>query len=129
MICRTPHAAVIELMEGQLSRLSAIIRDKEAAVAMLQQTVQQECNERMHLLQQLQQLGITGPSDCQADLASGQSSTRMGGASTAQPADKQSGLPNGRKAASAGVGRQSTYHRVAATMGVPRGMSRSISAR
>ena len=116
-------------MEGQLGRLSAIIREKEAAVAMLQQTVQQECNERMHLLQQLQQLGIARPSDYQADLASGQSSSGLCGASTAQPSAQQSGLPNNRKAASAAIERQSTHHRVAATMGVPRGMSRSISAR
>ena len=116
-------------MEGQLGRLSAIIREKEAAVAILQQTVQQECNERMHLLQQLQQLGVARPSNCQADLPSEQSSTSMGGASAAQPADKKSSLANGKKAALAGVGRQSTHHRVAATMGAPRGMSRSISTR
>jgi len=48
--------AMLQLMEGHVARLSEALRARESDVARLQLGVQQACEERQQLVQQLQQL-------------------------------------------------------------------------
>lgn len=71
------------MMEGQLARLSDIIRAREAEVAQLRLTVQAGCDERRELVAQIDQLSKVA--------AAGSSPGAAGGAAAAA-ADSKSPL-------------------------------------
>ena len=57
-------AEVFQLLEKQLMSLSGLLKQKEQQVAALQQTVQQQCDERTAMQIKIMQLQSSGIGDC-----------------------------------------------------------------
>lgn len=75
------NAGMMEMMEQQLGSLSQIIRSKDQELAALKETVQLQCNERVEMLLELN------------NLRSGASSVQKGGAGKGAGLNVESDLP------------------------------------